>query len=274
MSAKYGEITGFRPDRLVRSVAEAADRSYAYVLVTTKAIPERVTTPAILKPLISSPYADKHPQPTYVFLQNGLNIEADLYHNITRLDAHILEGIGQILSAGGTELTIVGEVQRLKFAKNFWNVSFSSFATLTQHRLPAIFRPPPTDPSSPYSPYVSPTTADLIAKHTIPTIRATLQELLVLGRALGYPDDKDGLPASVVDDVIENTRKLHVVPESKHKPSMMLDVEKGLPIEVEVILGETVRMAQERGVSMPRVEMLYALLLVVQNQILAKAEEN
>lgn len=32
---------------------------------------------------------------------------------------------------------------------------------------------------------------------------------------------------------------------------MLLDAEKGQPIEVEVILGEVVRMARERGVEIP-----------------------
>jgi 2-dehydropantoate 2-reductase len=70
---------------VARSVAEAADRPYSYVFVTTKAIPERLTTPALLKPLLSAPYVDAHPQPTYVLLQNGLNVEIDLYHSIKEL---------------------------------------------------------------------------------------------------------------------------------------------------------------------------------------------
>lgn len=32
---------------------------------------------------------------------------------------------------------------------------------------------------------------------------------------------------------------------------MLLDLEKGQPIEVEVIFGEVVRMARDRGVEMP-----------------------
>jgi ketopantoate reductase len=71
------------------------------------------------------------------------------------------------------------------------------------------------------------------------------------GRAIGYPDTPDGLPASVAATIIENTRILHDVPESFHKPSMMLDMEKNQPIEVEVILGEVVRMAKARGVAVP-----------------------
>jgi len=72
-----------------------------------------------------------------------------------------------------------------------------------------------------------------------------------IGRALGYPDSENGLPSTLPDAVMENARKLHIVPESFHKPSMLLDAEKGQPIEVEVIFGEVVRMAQERGVEMP-----------------------
>ena len=44
----------------------------------------------------------------------------------------ILNDIGGILSTGGSEVTIVPEIQRQKFAKNFWNVAFSSYATLTR----------------------------------------------------------------------------------------------------------------------------------------------
>jgi ketopantoate reductase len=68
------------------SVAEAADRPYSYVVLTTKAIPEVMKTPRILEPLLSRPYIERHPQPTYVLLQNGLGVERDLYHSVKALD--------------------------------------------------------------------------------------------------------------------------------------------------------------------------------------------
>jgi hypothetical protein len=71
------------------------------------------------------------------------------------------------------------------------------------------------------------------------------------GRALGFPDTEDGLPASTVTNVLENTRNIHAKTDSTHVPSMLLDVERGQPIEVEVILGEVVRMAKERDVDIP-----------------------
>jgi len=318
-SLKYGQINGWKPDRLCRTVAEAADRPYSYVLVTTKAVPEVVNTPKMLAPLLSAPYTDKYNQPTYFILQNGLNVETDLYNAIkdigqgeprivgtalwigtnllepnviehggfdritigmyrhkdftttvnTPQETAILEDISGILTSGGSDITIVPEIQRMKFSKNFWNVAFSSFATLTNYRLPAMFRGPPSGSQS-YEPFISPTTADLINTYTIPTIRAILMELVSLGRAMGFPDSPDGLPTSTIDTVLEGTRALHMTPESSHKPSMLLDVEKDQPIEVEVILGEVVRLGRDFNVELPRVETLYALLLVVENQILRK----
>jgi 2-dehydropantoate 2-reductase len=44
------------------------------------------------------------------------------------------------------------------------------------------------------------------------------------------------------------------------KPSMLLDWESGRPLELEVILGNPVRIARARGVEMPRLQSLYALL--------------
>ncbi|CAA7266205.1 unnamed protein product [Cyclocybe aegerita] len=321
-SRKYGDIKGWRPDRLCRSVLEAADRPYSFVLLTTKALPDVIKTTKVLSPLLSADYAERFGQPTYVLMQNGLNVEVDLYNAVKTLgkgdpslvstavwigtnlkapnvvehndfdrvtlgayrhndftttvnspqETALLNDLGKILEAGGSTVLIVPEIQRMKFAKNFWNVGFSSFSTLTRYTLPAIFRQPPEVSSVSYQPYVSPATADLISAYTIPAIKATLDELLILGRALGFPDTPEGLPSSAVTSVLESTRALHTKPNSNHVPSMLLDARKGQPIEVEVILGEVVRMARERNLELPRVETLYALLLIVQNQILREME--
>lgn len=68
---------------------------------------------------------------------------------------------------------------------------------------------------------------------------------------MGFPDTEDGLPSSIVDTTISRTVDMHVKPDSTHKPSMLLDSERGQPIEVEVIVGEVVRMAKERNVDIP-----------------------
>ena len=123
-----------------------------------------------------------------------------------------------------------------------------------------------------YEPYVSPVTADLIESYTIPAIKSTLQELItlgmvlsptemyhiqiiLLGQALGFPDS--------TTDVFESTRAIHAKPSSMHTPSMMLDIQRGKPFEVEVILGEVVRMARSVGVDIPVSKLTICILYVL-----------
>jgi len=94
----------------------------------------------------------------------------------------LLTDFGGMIQDGGSTVTVVGEIQRIKFKKNFWNVAFSSIATLTGYPLTAIFRSAPPELPPPYSPYISPTTAALVASETIPALHATLRELLAVGK--------------------------------------------------------------------------------------------
>jgi len=51
---------------------------------------------------------------------------------------------------------------------------------------------------------------------------------------------------------------------SGSKPSMLIDWENGKTMELEVILGNPIRIAREKGYSMPRLQTLYALLKMAQ----------
>lgn len=70
---------------MCQSVAEAADSEYSYVVVTTKAVPEVEKTPELLSPFLSVEYNAKFKQPTYVLMQNGLNVEVDLFNALDQL---------------------------------------------------------------------------------------------------------------------------------------------------------------------------------------------
>lgn len=103
-------------DQVCKSVEVAADRPYDYVILTTKvtlspmytpagtnptkAVPDLIKTSAILAPLLSSPYIDKYSQPAYVLLQNGLNVEVDLYHAIKALGKDEPKIVGTSLYIG------------------------------------------------------------------------------------------------------------------------------------------------------------------------------
>jgi len=74
---------------------------------------------------------------------------------------------------------------------------------------------------------------------------------VLINRALGPPDTSDGLPSSTVKTVPDTTQLMNSKASSTHVPSMLVDAERGQPIEVEVILGEVVRMAREFNVDIP-----------------------
>ncbi|KAI0630443.1 6-phosphogluconate dehydrogenase C-terminal domain-like protein [Trametes polyzona] len=358
-SRKYGEHQGWRPDRLFPNIEQALDRPYDYVMLVNKAIPELQRTPALLRPLLSAPYATTHPQPTYVLFQNGLNVEIDLYEALRTLrpdeppriissavwigtvatgktevehgefdrvslgiyrpsttdttttpgQAAALKDFAEILKAGGSEVTVVPEIQRIKFGKNLWNGVFGASAALSRASLRAIFRPPHREPGASGEPAQGegekgegedarevrdvqgsasvratrhiPHAAPVLGAYTIPFLYDALQEVDALGRVLFPPVHAEGsgevvvpgLEEDIVRKTMERTAALHSVPESTHLPSMLVDALAERPMEVEHVVGEVVRMARKAGVSVPRMEALYALLLVNQNQFLRKLRE-
>jgi 2-dehydropantoate 2-reductase len=78
-------------------------------------------------------------------------------------------------------------------------------------------------------------------------------------KVLGQP-----LPAKLAsaEQILNSTRRN----SSGSKPSMWGDWEKGAKMELEVILGNPIRIAREKGVEMPRLQTMYALI--------KKAQEN
>ena len=122
----------------------------------------------------------------------------------------------------------------------------------TRYPFTSFFRPPPSDPSHTYAIYVHTSNAQQIQDYSIPVIKGVLDEMVTLGHTLGFtPDSVDGLPATWAADALEMTRKGQSTPQAAHRPSTMVDIEHGDPIEVEVIWGEVIRLAKERGVPMP-----------------------
>ncbi|PIL27977.1 hypothetical protein GSI_09921 [Ganoderma sinense ZZ0214-1] len=371
-SRKYGDHQGWRPDRLFPTISDALDRPYSHVVLTTKAIPELQTTPSLLHPLLSPPYADTHPQPTYVLMQNGLNVEVALYDALKKLkpqeepriistavwigtglldknlvehnefdrvslgvyrppspsgsispptentpsEAALLASFADMLAQGGSETTVVHEIQRVKFAKNLWNSVLGAAAALTRLSLRDVFRPPHLAPGYPSPPPPEsqsestsarasaseratakiPRASEAIGLYTIPFLYDTLTEVHTLGTVLFPPSfsgcsshspssdgdgggDGAGAPAvpgldpSLALKTLANTARLHARPDSTHLPSMLMDVQAGRPMEVEHVVGEVVRMGRAAGVDVPRMEALYALLLVMQNQLLRQQRE-
>ncbi len=88
-------------------------------------------------------------------------------------------------------------------------------------------------------------------------------EVLTVARACLSLEEASMLPDTVAHDVINSEN-----PQSVFKPSMLVDLEAGRPIEVEAIVGGIVKRAKTAGVLIPRLETIYASLLLVQHTLI------
>lgn len=100
-------------------------------------------------------------------------------------------------------------------------------------------------------------------------LKGVMDEVLdTAPKVLGTPLPKEfATPEAILKSTQKNT--------SGSKPSMLLDWEKGSTMELEVILGNPIRIAREKGLEMPRLQSLYALLRMAhENRERAKKEKS
>jgi 2-dehydropantoate 2-reductase len=125
----------------------------------------------------------------------------------------------------------VTDLVKARWEKLVWNIPFNGLCALTG--LP---------------------TGDLLAHPPTRTeIRALMTEVIAGGNAQGFKVPIDG--PVFIERMIELTEGM-----GAYQPSMMIDRLEGRPLEIEAIYGIPLRHAREKGVDMPRVRMLHALL--------------
>lgn len=76
---------------------------------------------------------------------------------------------------------------------------------------------------------------------------ALMDETIAIANACGHQ-----LPTAVALDLMKRTEEM-----GNYKPSTLLDLEAGRPLELEAIWGEALRRGREAGVKSPRLEGLY-----------------
>lgn len=81
-------------------------------------------------------------------------------------------------------------------------------------------------------------------------VRRIMQEVCLIASASGHP-----LPDEIIDMNIDSTYDM-----PPYKTSMLLDYEKGQPMETEAILGNTVRAGKRLNIDCPHLESVYALM--------------
>ncbi|KAI0784791.1 ketopantoate reductase PanE/ApbA C terminal-domain-containing protein [Abortiporus biennis] len=291
ISDKVGRCSSWKPYRVVRAVEEAADRTYSFIICAMKCVPEILSTPTILGPILSKLTPDS--ETAFVLLQNGIGIEDDLqtYLNKKGLKTPILSGCcwidttavngGKTVTQYGTERLALGyhvpsvhedssnfsenlakqkldslcnmlhsggvtpepvdDIDAARWRKVLWNASFSTICTLSRSTVGDVLAVPS-------------------AKLAIAQVMA---EVLSVARATLPEKAAATLPDTVIKQIID-----HENPGSTFKPSMLVDLEHGRPMEVEAIVGGVLKRASAVAVPTPRLDLIYAGLSVIQKGLL------
>ena len=281
-SPQYG-TDRFRP-YMVFPNPEAARRSsvtaWDYVVVSTKALPDVSDDSGLLEGLIGA-------QTSIVLIQNGLGVEAPYaqrfpqatilsavtivsaaqpQHGMIKHNRWTRISIGPYLpmTPSGREVSDKGQAvaRNIKFvsllqAGGIKDAEAYDHAKLQLVRWHKIAINAAMNPSSVLSRGSTNAQMALDAEMHL-HLKGVMEE--VLGTAVkvtGVPFPKEFATAeTILNSTMRNT--------SGSKPSMQADWEQGKRMELEVILGNPIRMAKECGLEMPRLQSMYALLKMAQ----------
>ncbi|KIJ55456.1 hypothetical protein M422DRAFT_63516 [Sphaerobolus stellatus SS14] len=296
-SELYGTFENYKPARVVRYTEEAADRTYDYVICAAKFVPELISTAELLGPLLSC-------TSTIVLIQNGIGIHEDIqaaapdatiisaatwttstvveggavirHGKSDRLVFGIhspgkplddtakaiaqsrLEKLTDILKAAGCAAETTSDIELFKWQKNFGNIGLSSFCTLSRSSLATLF-------SNKFLPV------------GVPVVRGLMKEALAIGLAEGHELTQADFQFNLDRAARlfgEESAKTSIPPFTPEhfKPSMLVDLESGRPMEVEGIIGVVVRKGRAAGIECPMLETAYATLLLLQEPLLQAAK--
>ncbi|KAK5166199.1 uncharacterized protein LTR77_008460 [Saxophila tyrrhenica] len=261
-SKLWGECH-FKP-HAVQSVKEAtADGPFDYIIVASKAFPG---TAELIKEAVT-------PEHTAIVLaQNGIAIEEDyaklypfntiisgvVYLPVTQVQPGVVEmgplerfeigpypanssstanALAQRLSdlwkAGGANAPVFDDVQPVRWFKVAINASWNPICALTLCDDANYLRS---------------------SNNSEAMVRKIMLEVGRVATAEGYP-------GAITDEIITRdlARPKGRLETGGKEPSMLTDVRANRPIEVEAILGNTLRLAQKHKVDTPYLELLYTL---------------
>ncbi|OSS52289.1 hypothetical protein B5807_02822 [Epicoccum nigrum] len=280
-SPQYGDYT-FVPANTFANPTEAraSNTHWDYIIVSTKALPDVSDDSEILEGLVSNNTA-------IVLIQNGLGVEApyasrfpsavicsavtiatcaqpshgQIKHNRwTRINSGPYLPHLDTSSPQPSDATAVDKNAAFIAALvqgGISDASAYSHAKLQLVRWHKIAINASMNPSSVLtcgSPNAAMANDPEMQRHLL----GVMHEILATApKVLGQPMPADfATPEAIIRSTQRNT--------SGSKPSMAMDWEAGKRLEIEVILGNPIRIARERGFEMPRLQSLYALVRMAQ----------
>jgi 2-dehydropantoate 2-reductase len=141
-----------------------------------------------------------------------------------------LRTVAELFTRAGVRCQVNDRLAWLRWKKLVWNVPFNGLSIAAG----------------------GVTTDQILAEPALEAeVRALMQEIIGAAGRLGFD-----IPVSFIDQQIEHTR-----PMGPYKPSSLIDYLAGRAVEVESIWGEPLRRAQAAGAAVPKLALLYALLV-------------
>ena len=245
----------FKPDQVCRTVQEYTGNP-DFIIVSLKALPE-IDAVEMIFPAVREKSA-------IVLLQNGIDIEHDMcnaypdnelisgiaYIGVARRGKGLIEHQGGgTLSIGlfpegesdsvqtlyniwvnaGVECKISSDIIRKRWEKLLWNVPFNSISVLAGNR----------------------NTKEIMSDELLVDLAEKMMwEVVKVSEACGV-----GLDHELVEWNLEYTRNF-----PPYKSSMLLDYENGRRMESDAILGNVLKLAKQKGLVIPHIETVFALL--------------
>lgn len=261
-SSIFGNNLHFRPN-VVKTCEEAVSsngKPFDFLLVCSKAFPG--TIPDIIKPAVTPGCT------TIVLLQNGIGIEEEYAeafptNPIVSCVAYLpaTQRPAGIITHGEIELLEVGRYPvsaQHNRAQEFVDLVSAAGGTAEHHddiQWKRWYKLLINASWNPICALTLCTDADFMVSSELATemVRDVMFEVADIARTYHHEISKAQIDFQMDRAIARIANKNGV------EPSMMQDVKAGRRIEVEAIVGNTVRLAKEKGVKCPKLEMIYIL---------------
>ena len=239
---------------------EAARGRWDYIVVSTKALPDVSDDSALLEGLVQD-------GTRVVLIQNGLGVEEPYHKRFPR--AHILSAVtiascaqpehGKIKHNRWTRINVAPYKTKEscdEFVKMLDGIKDASAYTeekmqlLRWHKIAINAAMNPSSVLSDGMDNASMSKDADMSEH----LMGVMKEVLAVGQqVVGKEFPKDFASA---EQILRSTQKN----PSGSVPSMQQDWEGGKKMELEVILGAPIRLAKDKGLELPRLQTIYALI--------------
>lgn len=146
-----------------------------------------------------------------------------------------LEAVARDFRRAGIEATVLDDLVLARWKKLVWNIPFNGLSVVLNTTTDRIMACPDTRQLA----------LDL------------MQEVVAAARAAGRR-----IPPSFVKKMVVDTDKM-----PPYRTSMMIDFDRGRPMEVEAIFGNPLRAAKKAGAKVPKIEMLYQQLKFLDDEV-------